>query len=246
MERGEGGDPLRGAPITGLRSSAEILPNGAAKDARRGSLTYNILGAKAAGRVRQRRDGGPEEPRKDVRSGGAPTLEVVSAGAHVGRLAGPPQTGDTAVSATPRRARRSRQTLRLWTFDQAQAAVPYIASIVRSLRECVLDMQSLRRRLGALEDKPGRPDRSTLIAIEEARRDLLRKEEAYGEALEELDGLDIQVLDAATGQVLVPFVHDDQLAWYIFDLFDSQPIRSWRFQSDPDETRRKLTAAQMS
>ena len=150
------------------------------------------------------------------------------------------------MSATPRRARRSRQTLRLWTFDQAQAAVPYIASIVRSLREHALNMQNLRRRLTSLEDLPGRPDRRTLIALEEAKRDLLRGEEEYAEALEELDSLDIQLLDAAAGQALVPFVHDDQLAWYVFDLFDSQPIRSWRFQSDPDETRRKLTAAQMS
>ena len=150
------------------------------------------------------------------------------------------------MSATPRRARRSRQTLRLWTFDQAQAAVPYIASIVRSLREHALNMQSLRRRLSALEGLPGRADRRTLIAIEEAKRDLLRGEEEYALAIEELDSLDIQPLDPLTGQALVPFVHDDQLAWYVFDLFDSQPIRSWRYQSDPDETRRKLTTAQMS
>ena len=40
----------------------------------------------------------------------------------------------------------------------------------------------------------------------------------------------------------MPFVHDGKPAWYVFDLFDSQPIRSWRYQSDPDETRRTLTA----
>lgn len=84
-----------------------------------------------------------------------------------------------------------------------------------------------------------------LIDIEELKRDLLQTEEEHATALEELDSLDIQLLDAVGGQALVPFVHDDQLAWYVFDLFDSQPIRSWRFQSDPDETRRKLTAAQM-
>jgi hypothetical protein len=41
---------------------------------------------------------------------------------------------------------------------------------------------------------------------------------------------------------LVPFVHDDQSAWYFFDLFDSQPIRSWCYQSDPEQTRHPLTA----
>jgi hypothetical protein len=149
------------------------------------------------------------------------------------------------VSATPRKSRRSRNTLRLWTFDQARAVVPYLASIVRSLREHALHIQTVRRRLATLEDQPGRPDRRVLISIEECKRDLARAEEENAAALSELESLDVQLLDAVQGQVLVPFVHDDQLAWYIFDLFDSQPIRSWRYQSDPDETRRKLTAAQM-
>jgi len=151
-----------------------------------------------------------------------------------------------AVTSNPRRTRRNRHTLRLWTFEQASAAAGYIASIVRSLREQTLEMQSLRRRITALDNKPGRPDRSTLIALEEAKRQLLRVEDEYATALAELEELDVQPLDLVQGQALVPFVHDDQLAWYIFDLFDSQPIRAWRFQSDPNETRRKLTTAQMS
>ncbi len=150
------------------------------------------------------------------------------------------------MSATPRKARRSRNTLRLWTFDQAQAVVPYIGSIVRSLREHALNIQTVRRKLSSLEEQPGRPDRRALITIEECKRDLQRAEEDNAQALAELESLDVQLLDAIRGQVLVPFVHDDQLAWYIFDLFDSQPIRAWRYQSDPDETRRKLTTSQMT
>jgi hypothetical protein len=149
------------------------------------------------------------------------------------------------VSATPRKARRSRQTLRLWAFDQAQAAVPYLTSIVRSLREHALHIQSQRHRLALLEEQPGRPDRQLLIQMEEIKRDLSRAEDEYASALAELEALDIQLLDAVKGHALVPFVHDEQLAWYVFDLHDHQPIRSWRYQSDPDETRRKLTAAQM-
>jgi len=133
----------------------------------------------------------------------------------------------------------------LWTFDQAQSAVAYIASIVRSLREHALDIQALRRRIHDLEHRPGRPNRVALIELEESRRQLLRVEGEYGHALEELDDLDIQVLDAVQGMALVPFVQDEQLAWYVFDLFDDQPIRAWRFQTDPEETRRKLTTAQM-
>lgn len=148
------------------------------------------------------------------------------------------------MTPNPRRTRR-RQTLRLWTFDQAQAAVPYVSSIVRSLREYSVQMQNLRREVQQIENRPGRPDRRVIIELEHARKDLQRCENDYAETLDELESLDLQLLDANRGQALVPFAHDDQLAWYIFDLFDTQPIRSWRFQSDPEETRRKLTAAQM-
>ena len=147
------------------------------------------------------------------------------------------------MTLNPRRARR-RQSLRLWNFDQAQAAVPYVSSIVRSLRERSIQMQALRNAVTQIETKPGRPDRKAIIALDSARKDLSRAEVDYGEALDELEALDFQLLDSTQGQALVPFAHDDQLAWYIFDLFDNEPIRSWRFQSDPDETRRKLTAAQ--
>ena len=64
--------------------------------------------------------------------------------------------------------------------------------------------------------------------------------------LEELTKLDVLPLGPVQGTALVPFVHDDKPAWYVFDLFDGQPIHSWLYQSDPDETRRKLTTAQMT
>lgn len=149
------------------------------------------------------------------------------------------------MTPTPRRTRPGRPSLRVWTFDQATSAVPYLSSIVRSLREHGLNMQSLRRRITLLDNRPGRADRRILIDLQEARRDLLRVEQEYTASLDELLALDIQPLDLTRGQVLVPFIHDDQLAWYIFDLFDREPICSWRYQTDPEETRRQLTAAQM-
>ena len=55
--------------------------------------------------------------------------------------------------------------------------------------------------------------------------------------------------DTLTGELqAVPgfvFVQDDQPAWYVFDLFDSQPIRSWRYRRDPEATRRPLAAPQV-
>jgi hypothetical protein len=60
----------------------------------------------------------------------------------------------------------------------------------------------------------------------------------------ELAVLDVYSHDPVKGHALIPFVHDEQLAWYFFDLFDAEPFRFWRFQSDPDETRRPVTARQ--
>jgi len=166
------------------------------------------------------------------------------------------ETAPTAVAAlaapnleTPAvkrsKGRRDSHTLRLWTFEEARAAIPYFSSVARSLREHFLEILNKRREVQTFADRPGRLDRKALIEEQDVRRDLQKSEADYQEALEELAELDVQPLDPAQGTALVPFVHDDQLAWYVFDLFDSQPIRSWRYQSDPDETRRKLTAAQM-
>ncbi len=141
----------------------------------------------------------------------------------------------------PKRSRRRReQTLQLWTLIRAKAAVPYIASVLTSLREHVLEAQAAERVLRKINEAPGRPDRGTLINQEEARKDLLRAELLMEECGEELDNLNIFALNPLQGQVLLPFVHQEQLAWYIFDLFDPTPLRFWRFQEDSLETRRPL------
>jgi hypothetical protein len=148
------------------------------------------------------------------------------------------------VKRNPNRARRTRHSLRVWTYSQAEAAAPYIASIVRSLRESGLQALAHHRTLRRQAERPGRPDRAALIAQQETANAARRAEDQFREAAEELQALDVYSFDPLQGQALVPFLHDDQLAWYVFDLFDSKPFRSWRFQSDPEETRRQLTASQ--
>jgi hypothetical protein len=95
-----------------------------------------------------------------------------------------------------------------------------------------------------LKQRHGRPGRRALIAEQEARRDLHEAEQDYQGALDELCELNVYPVDPGRGMALVPFLQDNQWAWYVFDLFDSQPIRSWRYQSDPDGTHRPLTAPQ--
>jgi hypothetical protein len=137
-------------------------------------------------------------------------------------------------------ARRRRQVLRLWNRPQAQAALPYISSIVRSLREHWLEAQTHRLDLSRLKRRPGRPDRASLIAEQTAERAVREAEARFQHALEELQALDIYCLDPARGEVLIPFLQENQLAWFVYDLFEEQPLNSWRYHSDPLEARRSL------
>jgi hypothetical protein len=141
-------------------------------------------------------------------------------------------------------SRRRRQTIQPYTFSQAQRVLPYLRSIVRSLRDSQLALQTEQVTARRLAERPGRPDRGTLIALDNARRAEATAEAERDAALEELHTLDIYCLDPVRGEALIPFEHDKQLAWYVFDLFDDAPFRFWRLHSDPLDTRRPIADVQ--
>jgi hypothetical protein len=133
---------------------------------------------------------------------------------------------------------------RLWTQTQARAAVPYLGSVLRSLREHALDIQARQRRLARLENLPGRPNRGRLITIDDTKQELERHRLQLAETARELEALGASLLDPIQGLALLPFAHEQHLAWFIFDLFDANPLRWWRYQDDPEDFRRPITAAQ--
>jgi hypothetical protein len=130
--------------------------------------------------------------------------------------------------------------LRLWTYPEAAAAVPYLRSVVRSLREHWLDAQGARRRVRRIDERPGRPGREALILRAEAVGEAEQAEESFVEALNELLALNVSCLDPAKGLALIPFRQGDELAWFIFDLFAPRGLDGWRFHADPLSTRRPL------
>jgi hypothetical protein len=142
----------------------------------------------------------------------------------------------------PKRSKQRKQQLQLWTLPKAQAACAYIRSVIASLREHLIDTQTWKRQLQRLNERPGRPDRATLISQHETEHQLHLAEERLEQTCDELDAINIYVLDPLHGLALLPFVHDDQLAWYIFDLFDPKTLRFWRYQEDPQETRRPIAS----
>jgi hypothetical protein len=132
------------------------------------------------------------------------------------------------------------ETIYVWTYEQARRVLPYVSSIMRSLREHALEASGCESKVRRLAARPGRPERRALIALEEATKQAAEASDRFQDALDELHTLDVYCLDAHAGLALIPFAQDNQLAWYIFDLFDSDSLRFWRYHTDPLDMRRPI------
>jgi len=140
----------------------------------------------------------------------------------------------------PKRESEQAVSLRLWTYDEAIKALPYLRGVAQSLRDHWLEMQQAKSTVRQIDARPGRPDRRALIAREEADRQAERANDAFETAVNELLHLSVYCLDPIRGQALIPFRQGDELAWYVFDLFAPDGLESWRFHQDPVDTRRPL------
>jgi hypothetical protein len=140
-------------------------------------------------------------------------------------------------------SKRRRASVRAWTYDQARSAVPYIASVMDSLREHWIEAQHQDRKARQLAHLPGRADRTRLLDHAAATRDAREAHERFEGAEEELAALDVFCLDPVRAEAVIPFVHAKQLAWFVYDRFDPEPIHTWRYHSDPLDTRRPIAEA---
>ena len=131
-------------------------------------------------------------------------------------------------------------TQRLWSYEAALRAVPYLRAVVRSLREDWLHLQSVRRQIQRLDSRPGQPDRQTLIRRAAAVQELDQADIKLEETFDELKAIDVYCLEPAQGLASIPFSKGNELAWYVFDLFSPQGLEAWRFHGDPLEKRRPL------
>jgi hypothetical protein len=132
-------------------------------------------------------------------------------------------------------------SLRLWTFEAAMKAVPYIRSLVQSLRDSWLELRTAQTHVERLKARPGRPDRQALIEIEESERRLQQAAARVEDVVEEMMPLSAFGVDPAAGLTVLPFFRGDVLAWYVFDLFDPRGLVAWRLHSDDLEMRRPLS-----
>src|SRR4051812_11217642 len=96
-----------------------------------------------------------------------------------------------------RRRRRSKakarpmRVIRLWTYGQADKALPYLRSITASLRQHWLDARSRKGELERMEKKLGPLGRDALVAKADAEEAHSRSEEAFSESLQELMSMDV-------------------------------------------------------
>ena len=130
--------------------------------------------------------------------------------------------------------------MHLWSWDEVVKAIPYMTSIVGSLREHWLDVLTAERAIDKAADQHGPATRKQMIDQQTHQDEKQRAQVKFDDALEELTKMDVFLLDPIRGLALIPHRHDDELAWYIFDHFTPRGCIGWRYHSDPMDQCRPL------
>jgi hypothetical protein len=112
------------------------------------------------------------------------------------------------------------------------------------MREARLESQAHASRAAKLEAKHGRPKRDQILEIADEKVKAKEADERFHKAQEELQQLDVYCIHPIQGLALIPFVNEDQLAWFIFDRFDQDQIRFWRYHLDPVDVKHPLETMQ--
>ena len=140
-----------------------------------------------------------------------------------------------------RRERSERmRAMRLWDWSEATKAVPYLHSVIGSLREHWLEVLNAERQLQLSNKEKGLPSRQQLLDNQARQDERFRAQTKFDDALEELNAVDVFLLDPVQGLALIPFRKEDDLAWYVFDHFTSPSLTGWRYHHDPIEECRPL------
>ncbi|HWY85582.1 MAG TPA: hypothetical protein VNX28_02600 [Gemmataceae bacterium] len=132
------------------------------------------------------------------------------------------------------------RTISLWNYPRAHKALPYLRSVTQSLRDHWLEVQGKRLAVARLSRQHGRPDRAALLAGASAAAQKAQAEDRFADALNELVDIDVYLLDPVRGLAFIPFQKEQELAWFVFDLFESDDLKTWRFHKDPLDMRRPI------
>lgn len=140
----------------------------------------------------------------------------------------------------PNRKKNQKQ-IPVWSYQQAKKALPYLLEITRAIRENYLASQSSKRQLEIIDHKKGRHDRMDFIKIQELGVEIQQAQSKFQQDIDELEEMGIFLVSPIQGLIAIPFVIEEQLAWFLLDIHAEEPLHAWRYQSDPLETRRPIT-----
>jgi len=142
-----------------------------------------------------------------------------------------------------RKVRSKRmQIMHLWTRSDAVKAVPYLRSIIASLRECYLEVMNAERQVKLANQKKSATRLQQILDQEKRDDDLERARTKFNDALDELTKVGVFLLEPVHGFALIPFRKGDDLAWYVFDLFATSGLVGWRNHSDPIDACRDMSS----
>src|SRR5207249_11697657 len=97
---------------------------------------------------------------------------------------------DISVKGNRNRSKKQQESIQVWTYDQARRVLPYVGSIMRSLREHCLEARQYHLSGHRLAARPGRPDRTAILAHTEAVREADEADQRFHDAVDELHTLD--------------------------------------------------------
>ena len=142
-----------------------------------------------------------------------------------------------------RRRERSRpmQVMHLWDRSEVTKAVPYLRSVIGSLREHWLEMINAERQLHRFDNDKAPFKRHQIIETEKRQVERQRAQDRFDDALEELIGVDVFLTDPVRGLAVIPFRNNDDVAWYCYDQFAKRGLVGWRYSNDPDDACRHLS-----
>ena len=122
--------------------------------------------------------------------------------------------------------KRSLRALRLWNYEEAARAVPYLRSVVGSLREHWIEAQRQRRASELLASRPGRPDRQRLLTSADLHTRQETAEGRFNDALDELMAIDVYLLDPVKGVYKKLVLRDGKVAGGVL-LGADDPTGKW-------------------
>src|SRR5437764_14017029 len=92
----------------------------------------------------------------------SPGGPLMNRGARGARLAAPSHglylLRSLSMKRNHNREKKEQRVIRVWEYEQARAALPYLASVMRSVRECRLEAVRLKLAARKLAGLPGWPD----------------------------------------------------------------------------------------